>query len=697
MDLKLIATDASYGEIVKAGLQIRGVGSRRANFTPQLLKLVLITSIHSSNAEKYITKMISLSTSTQEKLKEIIIDVRNRNRMIQGFRADRLQLQSSEPVSEAEIYPEDSVSSPVNPTFDLELAFEERISQIMADNENLAQDKRELQKDLRDLHNRLERLQENNDTLQGRLTKAEDALQLNGSANGPQGSWAKQLETKIQQQEDVIANQEVRLADYQSSLESSEKTVEKLRRGSDKTQKLRDELDEIKTERDNLSRKANTIDKYKQKLQTSQNLEKENQALRGELDEIRQQFREVEQVRSKVSGFQLTIAEYQRILPKIEQEQHELQMMKKHLELDNATLAERWGKANEQHARDQETIADLSDRLQDLDGMRTPSHQRTGGLEEELEEGKQNEDKMRVAKTCLMWTRLTLSNRIQHLKAKNQQLSQDNDETKSRNVMLEQMRNDTEKKYEVMKQQQSDTYEQKLLLENALASVRDGHPIQTYGFSAVNRAAFTEFATSTEVFTTMRDQLKTEQQKSQDLQDELADAKRKLQDTQDDRTRFQDLYCRLFEEPANDVSVSVVDKDKLDVLEEAKTRYSPAVDNVQSENERLRKNLKDIEMDLEEHKQMLRKALGEIDSLQETGSSRKDVKSTLEDIKAALSENGGNPNFALDKRISELFDKVTDERGVLIEKEEVRTPLRRISHQSSSSSSLFRSFPLRRR
>jgi chromosome segregation ATPase len=97
---------------------------------------------------------------------------------------------------------------------------------------------------------------------------------------------------------------------------------------------------------------------------------------------------------SKTAGLQLAIDEYKRILPKIEQDRHELQMMKRQLELDNATLIQRWETANEQQARDRETISDLTDKVREVESGQVSTILPSGGLEEELQEHK---DRIRAA------------------------------------------------------------------------------------------------------------------------------------------------------------------------------------------------------------------------------------------------------------------------------------------------------------
>lgn len=56
----------------------------------------------------------------------------------------------------------DKITSRPTPIRDPELLYEERLGELIADNENLIREKKESQKEFRDLHDRLTRLQDNN-------------------------------------------------------------------------------------------------------------------------------------------------------------------------------------------------------------------------------------------------------------------------------------------------------------------------------------------------------------------------------------------------------------------------------------------------------------------------------------------------------------------------------------------------------
>jgi protein HOOK3 len=132
-------------------------------------------------------------------------------------------------------------------------------------------------------------------------------------------------------------------------------------------QKIRDELDEVKVERDNLAKKANTLDKFKQKLRETQNLESENKGLRKALEEVRNEQRTGDDARQELAGVKMMIQQYRTTVEKVEQDNHELQTLKRHLEIENSALAQKLSGNMERQARDTELIQDLQDRIRDLE------------------------------------------------------------------------------------------------------------------------------------------------------------------------------------------------------------------------------------------------------------------------------------------------------------------------------------------
>lgn len=323
----------------------------------QLVKLFLMAAISSGNAAVYITTMQALSTATQEGLKNIIQEAQNPTE-------DRLEQIRDE---------QDDFRARREVAVDPELQFEERVGKLLAENDKLSHEKKELGKALEDLHDRLARLQEHNDTLQDRLTSTEDRLATLKSGKGDLGPNAKAFESRTRQQEDIIASQEAKLSAAQEEMDNLQMSLETLRVKNERYQKLQDDYDEVKNERDQLARKANAAEKYRQKLQASQDFEKENTTLKNQVKDLQQQLKELDSSQTSSSERDVELEEYRRVLPRIEQDRHEIQNLKKQLEFNNHALTERLQLAEDQHTRDEETISELRDRVRGLDGLESPS------------------------------------------------------------------------------------------------------------------------------------------------------------------------------------------------------------------------------------------------------------------------------------------------------------------------------------
>ncbi|KAK2795420.1 hypothetical protein FQN52_005186 [Onygenales sp. PD_12] len=325
--------------------------------TNELLKVLLLAAISSPNAEAYITTMQELSTSTQEGLKDIIQEAHNPSN-------ERLEELS---------YERDDYKPRRDMPMDPELRFEERVGKVLAENEKLSNEKQELMKTVEDMHNRLARLQENHDTVLDRLTSTEDRLTTLKSGKGDLIPNAKTLESRTRQQEDLIASQEAKIQAFQDEIDSLRMNVESLRVKNQRFQKLQDDYDEVKNERDQLSRRANAAEKYRQKLQASHDFEKENLALKNQVKDLQQQLMESDSNQKSSSERDVELEEYRRVLPRIEQDRHEIQNVKKQLEFNNHALTERLESAEDQLARDEATISELRDRIRELEGLESPT------------------------------------------------------------------------------------------------------------------------------------------------------------------------------------------------------------------------------------------------------------------------------------------------------------------------------------
>ena len=440
-------------------------------------------------------------------------------------------------------------------------------------------------------------------------------------------------------------------------------------------------MDEIKTERDNLAKKANTAERYKQKLQANQALQKQNEELREELDEVRQQLASSEKGRQQVAGLQLAMEEYKRILPKIEREHHELQMMKKQLEFDNATLAQRWDTAKEQQARDQESIANLTDRLADLENSRSPTLVESRSLSSELEESTRKETLLQVTFPLLKWMQLIGLSRkakVHELETQNQQLKGAASEQDSRIAMLQELLDDAKERQEEREEKHLEVYQEKLLLESSLASLQQGDSIQGYARLSQDSRKFPNVL-STEIFEKMRKQVNAEHMKRIEAESELSSVKSQLQAAESDGMSSKYLYRTMIDEYSNLLSVQIMDPNDMPSLEEVKQRLSSTLTELQSENKNVKRQTRNILLDLEQHKTLLKNAMDEKNAKQDSENSDLELKAILQDIKAATTERPlqafENTDAGLNKQIDTWADKLVSSRERLAKSEEVQASI----------------------
>ncbi|MCJ1404395.1 hypothetical protein MMC11_007620 [Xylographa trunciseda] len=570
-DIKLIAMGDSIAETIKAGLEKTGSAEQYTDYTIQLLKLVLIAVVNSPNNENFVRTLQFLSETSQKSVKKIIDDLED----------------DPQPTMEKETPSEHESISPLKLTEDRELLLEESLGKAKAINDTLTNENKVLQKQLKSYDDRLERLQENNVFLQSRLTEAEDGLSRNTSAAPARGElYVQDLETRFKEQETLIANQEAQLFDYAAIKESMQKKEERLQKSEADHQALQDKLDILKIDRDELARKANTVDKYKQKALASSDLERENQLVRGEIGEIREQLKDYEAAAKQVTALEKTITEYKIILPRVEQDCHDLQHRMKQLEIEKADLRTRCDAAAAQHAKDQDRIIDLMDGSIGLDSPRTSGANGLGPLDEELEDGSTTAEQEQVA----------------DLKNKNRQLARAIAAADMRAGSLEQKLEKSTMSYRDLEHKYFDTYQDKLALESSLTELMAGKPLET-----------------TEIYKRMHEEIDKHKQFAREL---IA---------QNQLLEYQIREAQLDQ--------SLVGKDELDAVQEVKKFNSKELELQQEEIATLNERIALLETDLSEKNKMLRSELLTRKRKSVDGSLNSGyLQSTLEEIKATVGQ-----------------------------------------------------------
>ncbi|GAD97319.1 microtubule binding protein HOOK3, putative [Paecilomyces variotii No. 5] len=588
-DLKMIAENNSIKEMNK------------------LLKLLLIAAISSPNAETYVTTLQALSTPTQEGLKDIIQEAQNG--------------------SPDDVDHNDETKDEAKPglSVDPELQFEERVGKVLAENDRLTSEKKEMEKALEDLHNRLARLQENNDTLQNRLASTEDRLVTLKSGKGEMGFNAKALESKSRQQEDLIATQEAKITAAQDEIDSLRMNLESLRVKNQRYQTLQDDYDELKTERDQLARKANAAEKYRQKLQASQEFEKENQALKNQVKDLQQQLKDADSNQKWSSERDVELEEYRRVLPRIEQDRHEIQNLKKQLEFNNHALTERLQTAEEQRERDEALISELRERIRELEGSPGSPSLTPGSGTPKLQGTLQKDFEDIGVKEA-------------HLKAENDDLKKEIDRLKS---------TDPSKVGGVGEDQTGEQTE--IALPSDPSKI--GSHLEAYSENLVLTAQLAQAkSTQSAEYWKLYDQYAEVRQKLADLEDELETNKRELQDAKNE--------------------LGLVNKEKLDMLNEVKEANSAEVSKVRAEWDALTQKVHHLEAEVDASQTLTREVCIERDELRSTlDQKRAEIRAEDQDIinemrglldQFAARANNPEQFEKSDNELLEQFSKVTE-------------------------------------
>ena len=366
--------------------------------TVLLLKLLVVAAINCTNRLQYLENMQSLAISTQEVLMNTAQEA--------GEEPDEDLPLDAEPVEEPAY-----MSSPrsnrasrqsnrdslqgtpfSHPGADAGLESEERLGHVIADNQRIAQEKRELQRQLDSLYDHHTKLQQRYDKTTDELVETKDRLTSILAGKTEYGN----LKSQDSAQAAVITTLEARLTTAEEEASALRKNNEVLRIRAEKTQSVQDSYDELKISHDKLLRKANAAEKYKQKLEASQSLETENNSLKTKIADLQAQLRQSDSASVGQLDLRREIDEYRRLLPAIEQERHELNEMKKRLEFEYHSLEARHQDALEQLRRQNSTVEELQGRLQDYEEGNVPSTPRTNGDAipdiESSEDEKENED-----------------------------------------------------------------------------------------------------------------------------------------------------------------------------------------------------------------------------------------------------------------------------------------------------------------
>lgn len=355
-DLKGIAQNSSIGDAVI------------------LLKLCVVAAVNCEERLAFLTGMQELSAGVQRVLMETLQEAGNARPSEPGSEGGQEHEEEYE-YEEDEYVDEDSYQDdvaadalhqdramPTGGTTTSDLAYEERLAKVIADNQKVVHERIALQRQLDDANASYGTLQEKYDRSQDELNESNS--RLTAVLSGRAGEEGKGMQAK---NETLIASLEARVTEYEADLDGLRKQNEVLKIKAERVQKLQDDYDEIKIERDNLSRKANTAEKYRLKLEASQEMEKENANLKTKIGDLQSQLRTSDTKTASSSNLAREVEEYRRMLPAIEQDRHELNEMKKRVEFEFHMLQARYSESEEQLRRSRQEVEDLQGRIREYD------------------------------------------------------------------------------------------------------------------------------------------------------------------------------------------------------------------------------------------------------------------------------------------------------------------------------------------
>lgn len=595
-ELRDMAVDESSIAIAKARLPRPWTAATMTNLWLQFLKVVLQVVITPPN-EMLFQRIQKLPDPTPQ------VILRLWQEMTKGAGDEEVD-GSSEMGSDRRSSNSGSTFSPAR-AIDRELLLEQNLAELKSHLDRCEAEVKDLKEAKEQTDDAYNRLQESYDAVRKESFETEKQLKkFTTMHSASEQRSVKELETKISQQEEVIGRQETQINEYRSKEMEMERKIKKLDAADNRLQNLQDDFDVQKVELEHQTKKANAGEKYKQKVQASQNVEKERDFLRKELDEARSRLEEAENFR--------------RSNVKLQQENREISQTLSRSERDNTELRETkqsyLGEINRLHQDSKslrDALAQSQDRITELEERRGGSERDSSvddGLEAELAEALNHEQQMQVASTVTLWTRVLMNSRkirITELEKQVRQLTSDASDKDAKLAVLQ-------GQLDIAQEESANEYKQVFkirqkmsVLQSSLTEVRQGHPIEG-SVSAVPLVDLMAYdVKSTETFKKMREQVKAQQKQCAHLEEKLSTVQKALAAAESDRMSSFENHCMLTDLTIDLFEGELVDKPKLQVVEEVRKQNSLAMRQLQNEHDALRKRhnrLNDLFVDLTEER-----------------------------------------------------------------------------------------------
>lgn len=604
-DLKAIAIDASSEDSL------------------QLLKFCFLAAIYSPKSNQRMIMMLGkLGNSAQRPIAD---SIKNMEAWDQRLAEVASQGPGSDPGGM--LSPERTGPSP-EPGFhrDVELEWEERLIEANSTIRNQ-------QEKVQNLHRLLEQYRTQTTELEGEINELKYQRDQGGASNA-NSEAVDQMRKKAAEDRDYIAELESEMNTLRGTQEDMESQLRRYRNDADSKQKLRDELQMVKVERDDLVQKTKANDNLRKKIQNLQEADKSNSTLREEIESLQEELRSTRGLREKFAALQKQNEERSKTIANGEQEIFDMRTTRRRLDQDLKFYQQRYEQTKERHQRDADIIAELEEKVRELEAGQGKTSQEVDTLDAEFA----SSDKTHTE----LWTR------IGELEKENASLKQaqgsavlgDDIEVEVKGEGESAMKQQMEllqQRYHRIEKQYLDTFQENLGLDAAL---KEADP------NVLESRPFIE----------MRDRLQT-------TADDLEQAKKRLFDVEGE------LSEKVSSLEAAEGRLAAMDEDKIASAGRVQKSANAQNEVLQKENDRLTSRVESLQIQFEDKSSLLRHALTDQERLlKEDEELRNGHEARLIQEQLSMHKTKGEPSE--DELVLSLAERIEISRRKAREVEE---------------------------
>lgn len=575
----------------------------------KLVKIIVAAAVQSDRREDYIKYIQDLSPISQTELMGVI------NQMMEIDAAEKIRVEGPGPEQ-----------SKTEETDMDQFRMEEEMARLVAEKEAVEAKNRALEKRLGSLQSDFDENQSHLLVLQDQLSSGAVDQGYANRTDPMMRSQLDQLQSDVQKLEDVIAEKENTIHGHESVISSLNRRVDDLLPKAEAGMKYKDDLDEATHTIDKLKKGQNVAEKYRRKLEGMGELERQVKTLEQQHASILQDLHASQEHSKQVPSLKRIVEQYKKQIDKMETEYAELLRHRNALDVERNVLKEKVQGAESQKSRDMERIQYLEERVREMETGVIPqgSEHANGDLNSEL--------------TFSTKTKSDLKMQIARLEAELKNLKEGGG-VNADNMMLQQLLDDATLAKNKLEQDFLVAHTDKLVLEAQLTAIRGGTSVEGSDVMLRLRQSLVD----------AEKQLSEYKLRCSEVEAELSATKRELVTAQSD--------------------LSLVDKDKLEILAELKTLVGAEVIELRQEHEEMRIKVRELEIDVEQKKSLLNTVLLEKDEISKKVSEQKDLMLEKEksnsELKATIAAFTGSTegrDGALEKRVMQLQNKLEDRR-----------------------------------